>query len=256
MAEEPTTEATQDTASAYPAGLDDPSLNLEELQLRLVPLTAEQLASLAVAWQKQVQTATQEIVDKSLEIRTAEGTEKETLRQERLALVEEQELIFEKFSAVISSFEARGGDPAEVAAMRSYLAAIIVEGRSRLTLQEFADSLIEWLISPDGGVGLGFRIAVIAGSFFGLFIVARIVRGWAQRAFSRVPALSKLLKGFLVMVVYWLTIAFGLMIVLAALGVNITPLFALVGGASFIIAFAPGRRPLITGQSIGTSNTQ
>ncbi|NNK94716.1 MAG: mechanosensitive ion channel family protein [Desulfobacterales bacterium] len=255
-AEEPTTEATQDTASAYPAGLDDPSLNLEELQLRLVPLTAEQLASLAVAWQKQVQTATQEIVDKSLEIRTAEGTEKETLRQERLALVEEQELIFEKFSAVISSFEARGGDPAEVAAMRSYLAAIIVEGRSRLTLQEFADSLIEWLISPDGGVGLGFRIAVIAGSFFGLFIVARIVRGWAQRAFSRVPALSKLLKGFLVMVVYWLTIAFGLMIVLAALGVNITPLFALVGGASFIIAFAPGRRPLITGQSIGTSNTQ
>ena len=40
------------------------------------------------------------------------------------------------------------------------------------------------------------------------------------------------------MVVYWLTIAFGLMIVLAALGVNITPLFALLGGASFIIAFA------------------
>jgi small conductance mechanosensitive channel len=38
--------------------------------------------------------------------------------------------------------------------------------------------------------------------------------------------------------VYWLTIAFGLMVVLAALGVNITPLFALVGGASFIIAFA------------------
>jgi hypothetical protein len=40
------------------------------------------------------------------------------------------------------------------------------------------------------------------------------------------------------MAVYWLTIAFGLMVVLAALGVNITPLFALVGGASFIIAFA------------------
>jgi small conductance mechanosensitive channel len=139
--------------------------------------------------------------------------------------------------AVISSFEAKGGDPAEVAAMRDYLSAVI-EGRSQLTLQEFADSFLKWLVSPEGGVGIGFRIAVIVGSLFGLFIVARIVRAWARRAFNRVPNLSKLLSGFLVMAVYWLTIAFGLMIVLAALGVNITPLFALVGGASFIIAFA------------------
>ena len=56
--------------------------------------------------------------------------------------------------------------------------------------------------------------------------------------FRSIPNLSMLLRGFLTMVVYWLTIAVGLMIVLAALGVNITPLFALVGGATFIIAFA------------------
>ena len=37
---------------------------------------------------------------------------------------------------------------------------------------------------------------------------------------------------------YWLTLAFGFMFVLAAVGIDITPLFALVGGASFIIAFA------------------
>ena len=139
---------------------------------------------------------------------------------------------------MISSFESKGGDPAEVTALRGYLSSIIIEGRSQLTLQEFADSFLEWLVAAEGGVGIGFRIVVIIGSFFGLFIVARIVRGWAQRAFSRVPSISKLLRGFLVMAVYWLTIAFGLMIVLAALGVNITPLFALVGGASFIIAFA------------------
>ena len=87
-------------------------------------------------------------------------------------------------------------------------------------------------------MGVGFRILVIAGSLFVLFVVARIVRAWARSAFYRIPTLSKLLSSFLVMAVYWLTIAFGLMIVLAALGVNITPLFALVGGASFIIAFA------------------
>ncbi len=51
--------------------------------------------------------------------------------------------------------------------------------------------------------------------------------------------ISKLLRpGFLAMVVYWITIAVGLMIVLSALGVDITPLFAIFGGGAFIIAFA------------------
>ena len=237
-AEEPAAEAAQDMATAYPAGLDDPSIDLEELQLRLIPLTADQLGSLAAAWQEQARAATQAAVDKSLEIRAAEGTETEALRKKRLALLDERRLIFEKFKAVISSLEAKGGDPAAVAALRAYLSAITSEEKSQLTPQEFADSFLKWLVSPEGGVGIGFRIVIIAASLFGLLIVARIVRAWAQRAFKRVPTLSKLLSSFLVMAVYWLTIAFGLMIVLAALGVNITPLFALVGGASFIIAFA------------------
>lgn len=237
-AEEPAAEAAQDMEMAYPAGLDDPHIDLEELQLRLIPLTADQLSSLAAVWQEQARAATQAAVDKSLEIRAAEGTETEALRKNRLALLEERGLVFDKFSAVVSSLEAKGGDPAKVAALRDYLSAITREERSRLTPQEFADSLLKWLVSSDGGVGIAFRIAVIAGSLFGLFIFARIVRAWARSAFNRIPTLSKLLSGFLVMAVYWLTIAFGLMVVLAALGVNITPLFALVGGASFIIAFA------------------
>lgn len=230
--------AAQDTATGYPEGLDDPSIDLEELQLRLIPLTVDQLSTLAAAWQDEARAAAQAVIDKVLEIRAAEEADTEALRKERLALLEERDLVFEKFSAVISSFEAKGGDPADVAAMRDYISSITIQGRSQMTPQELADSLLTWLISSDGGLGIGFRVAVIAGSLFGLFIVARIVRGWARRAFSRIPNLSKLLRGFLVMAVYWLTIAFGLMIVLAALGVNVTPLFALVGGASFIIAFA------------------
>jgi small conductance mechanosensitive channel len=210
------------------------------LELRLVPLTADELAPLAAAWQDQARAAAQAVIDKSLAIRAADGTETETdaLRKERLELVEERDRIFEKASVVISSLEAKGGDPGQVETMRAYLSAVIAAGRSQLTLQEFADGFLKWLASPEGGVAVGFRIAVIVGSFFVLLIVARIVRAWVRRAVDRTPQLSNLLSGFLVMLVYWLTIAFGLMFVLALLGVNITPLFALVGGASFIIAFA------------------
>ncbi|MCF7985061.1 MAG: mechanosensitive ion channel family protein [Thiohalocapsa sp.] len=238
-AEEPAVGAdTEDAAPAYPAGLDDPAIALEVLELRLVPLTADELAPLAAAWQDRARTAAQTVIDKSLEIRAADGTEAEALRAERLALVEERDRIFEKATAVIASFESKGGDPAEVESMRRYLSAVIDAGRSQLTLQEFTDGVLKWLVSPEGGVAVGFRIAVIVGSFFVLLIVARIVRAWVRRAVDRTPQLSNLLSGFLVMLVYWLTIAFGLMFVLALLGVNITPLFALVGGASFILAFA------------------
>lgn len=228
----------QDRTSTYPSALDDPGIALEVLQLRLVPLTADELAALAASWQRRARTAAQAVIDKSLEIRAADGAETEALRKERLELVAERDRIFEQTSAVLSSLEAKGGDPGEVEAIRAYLSAVIAAGRSQLTLQEFADGFLKWLASPEGGVAVGFRIAVIIGSFFVLLIVARIVRAWVRRAVDRTPQLSNLLSGFLVMLVYWLTIAFGLMFVLALLGVNITPLFALVGGASFIIAFA------------------
>ena len=242
VAEEATPEATQEAAQktepSYPAGLDELTIELEELQLRLIPLTAEQLGPLAAIWQEHARTATQAAVDKSLEIRATEEADAEELRKERLTLLDERRHIFEKFSAVVSSFETKGGDPTEVEALRAYLSAIAIEERSRATAQEWADSILNWLVSPEGGIQVGFRIAVILGSLFALLIIARIVRGWARRLFARVTTLSRLLQGFLVMVVYWLTIAFGLMIVLAALGVNVTPLFARVGGESFIIAFA------------------
>ena len=121
--------------------------------------------------------------------------------------------------------------------LRNYLLAITAQEKTNLTLKEFNKGFMRWLTSQEGGVGVGFRILVIVTALFILFLVARIVRAWARRVFNRMPSLSKLLSGFLAMTMYWLTIAFGLMIVLAALGVNITPLFALVGGASFIIAF-------------------
>jgi small conductance mechanosensitive channel len=40
------------------------------------------------------------------------------------------------------------------------------------------------------------------------------------------------------MVVYWIVLSIGLMIVLSAVGVDISPVFALFGGAAFIFAFA------------------
>jgi len=225
---------------AFPPGLDARDMSLEELQLRLLPLTVDELGALAAAWQGNARALTEQAVEAQLAGRAAEpGTpEAEALAAERQALLEARGEAFQKYAAVIASFAAKGGDPAVVESLRAYRSAISVEETQRMTPREIADSALAWLVAPEGGVQLGLRIAVVAGALFGLLIVARIARGWARRLFGRIPDLSKLLQGFLAMAVYWVVLAFGLMVVLAALGVNVTPLFALVGGASFIIAFA------------------
>lgn len=231
---------TQDAAEtpAYPPRLDDLSIGLAEFRLRLLPLTVDELIPLAEAWRDQAKDATQAVVEQLVQIRDegAEATEEQ--KQARSALVEQRKAVFDRYSAVVSSLEAKGGDPALVEQLRTYQSAITVEEKANLTATEIMNDVLDWIVSPDGGIQVALRIAVVIGAFLGLLIVARLARGWARRLFGRIPNLSKLLHGFLAMVVYWLTIAIGLMIVLAALGVNITPLFALVGGASFIIAFA------------------
>jgi len=223
----------------YPAGLDDPAIPLEDLRLRVLPLPVDELAELAKAWRDNIRVMTEQIVDQTLAIRNATGgAEAQTLEAQREALLDERDETFAKAATVVSSLTAKGGDPELVAELKRYRVAISIEETASKSIAELIQDLIEWLISPDGGLELLFQIGVIIGALLGLFLVARIMRGRARRVFARMPSLSRLLQGFLATAVYWLTIAFGLMIVLAALGVNITPLFALVGGASFIIAFA------------------
>lgn len=233
-------DGAEDAASGppYPAGLDDPAIGSGELRLRLLPLTVDELAPLAEAWRGNASDATQAVVEQTLQIREDGSSATDAQKKVRNELVEKRKAVFDRYSAVVSSLEAKGGDKALVEELRTYRSAITVEETANLTPRELADQVLDWLVSPDGGMQLALRVGIILASLLGLLILARLVRRWARRTFERVPNLSQLLRGFLAMVIYWLTIAIGLMVVLAALGVNITPFFALVGGASFIIAFA------------------
>jgi len=230
--------AAEASSDSYPAGLDNPDIELEILELRLLPLTLAELEPLADAWLANARAATQAVTDQLVAIEEAGDAATAAMRRQRLELAETRASVFRKYLTVVASFEAKGGDEAKVRVLRAYPAAIGLLGSSRIGFRDLMASWGNWLVSPEGGVQVGLRILVVIGALLVLLIVAKTVKGVSRRLFARVPNLSKLLEGFLTMVVYWLTIAFGLMIVLAALGVNITPLFALVGGASFILAFA------------------
>jgi small conductance mechanosensitive channel len=193
------------------------------------------LSALAQRWQQIVRAQTEAVVETTIAVQAgAAGATDEQLEQARATRAQG----FQRYSAVVTNLEKKGGDEAEVASYRAYRSAILIEEQQRSDWRTLATQTFKWLISPEGGLEFLINVGIVIGAFFGILIVARTVRAYVRRIFARVPNLSKLLQSFLVLVVYWVTIAVGLMIVLSGLGLDITPVFALVGGASFILAFA------------------
>ncbi|UOM32684.1 mechanosensitive ion channel family protein [Acuticoccus sp. I52.16.1] len=223
---------------ALPAAVTDPTTSTKELKLRLLPLTKPELAEAAAAWLGIVKAKTQEVSDAMVAVSESSGEATDTQRERVATLTAERKALFDNYSEVIRAWELKGGDPAAVADYKAYQSAIFIDEVRTSDLATLFDRAVDWLTSADGGGELLVDIIVIMLAIGALIVAAGMVRRMAGRGISRVPNLSKLLQAFLLVAIYWATIAVGLMVVLSALGVDITPLFAIVGGASFILAFA------------------
>lgn len=226
-------------ATAAPAPSIAPDSSEAQLVLRLSPLTREDLAKEAEAWQALLKTKTKEVVDLRIALQAATGAEAERLRQALEPLAAERRSISSKFNAVLDEWEAKGGDAQkDIQPYRQYARAVYAEQIKATGPILFWRQFVRWLFSADGGGALLMKIAIFLAVLFALWSVARIVSGIARRALAKVPNMSQLLRNFLARSAYWVTVGAGLLVVLAALGVNIAGVLALVGGASFIVAFA------------------
>ena len=218
--------------------LTQPAISPAELDVRLVPLTKAELEQLAEEWAKIVKSKTEEVMEAQVAI-AHRGSEVEDAARERLTqLVGQRKQLFDKFSAVLNSWEKKAGDEKAIADYRAYRNSIIAEEARTADFDTLLARAVSWLTAEDGGIQLATQIGVIVLSLVGLLMVAGIARRFARGWINQIPNISKLLQAFLVGVVYWIVFSVGLMIVLSALGVDITPLFALIGGGSFVAAFA------------------
>jgi len=210
----------------------------EDLALRLSPLTRDDLAQEAKAWIGLLKAKTQEVVEMRLAAKGASGAEADRLTEALAPVTAQRREISGKLSTILDDWEAKGGDPKEIQPYRQYIQTVYAEQIKASGLTTIWAQFLKWLFSAEGGLALLLKIAVVIVALAVLWAVARIVAGITRKALSRVPNLSILLRNFLASVAYWITIGAGLLIVLAALGANIGGVLALVGGASFIIAFA------------------
>ncbi|WP_109563737.1 mechanosensitive ion channel family protein [Jannaschia seohaensis] len=232
-------EAGSERAGAIEADAPvDPAISTDELAYRLIPLTKDELDPLADAWLEIVRSATRDIAEQQVRLLNDPSTATDEAYRALARTVEARAALFERFSMVVEALESKGGDPEHVAELRAYRDSVLFSETILASPKAIAIAFISWLTRPDGGLAVALDIGIVILAFLALLFVSSLARGAARRWIGRVPKISKLLEAFLVATVFWLVIALGLLFVLAALGVNVTPLFAMIGGASFILAFA------------------
>lgn len=150
------------------------------------------------------------------------------LQSDRTALVD-------RFKIVLEELERKGGDPL---AYKKYIEAISVVEIDLQDSEGATVRLLSWLQSEEGGLRWALNIGKFVGIIAASFFVSQSLGNFVNKSLQRLDGGSQLLRDFIVMIVKRGGIIVGVMLALTALEVSLGPIIALVGGASFVLAFA------------------
>ncbi|UWQ93643.1 mechanosensitive ion channel family protein (plasmid) [Rhodobacteraceae bacterium M382] len=213
-------------------------VSAEDLELFVVPMTVEKLADLAVVWQNHVSNSIEDYVLLNLGIQSASDEQASALREQVADKVAANALREQNYQIVLDAWTRKGGKPEEIAVHKNYLKAVDTAALQASDPRTILSLGWDWLTSREGGLGIVVKVVFFVVALMVLLFVARFVQRLTERGLKKIPSMSRLLRNFVMMVVYWATIAIGLMVALGIAGVNVTPLFAVFGGLSFILGFA------------------
>ncbi len=214
------------------------STSAEELAILTVPMTADELGDLSAQWQENIKAALQNIAALNLELVNANEVRSAVLREELAVAVEQQSRFQNSYDTVVEAWRRKGAAAEEIAVHDKYLSALRLEAVRTTDPRTLLELVKRWATSADGGIGFFFKALGFLVALFLMYIIAKLLRRTTTKGLQRVPNMSRLLQRFIVNSVYWATFALGTLIVLGLFGVNVTPLFAVFGGLSFILGFA------------------
>lgn len=253
----------------------DPNISLDELEIMLTPMTSDELFVEADGWLALLKNTTKKISKEQLEIkrknRLIEEKKKdassETSKNERVEQQIDKALVKEKqkkaeiledmntlqnqkisrvdhLNAVLKAITDKigpgkgGKEPDKIMPYRRYINA--VSGVQVDVTDAYAVwvNVYGWMTSSKGGVrwlvnALQFIITVVI--FWGL---SNLVGKAAKKALAISPSNSTILNDFIISNSRRLTFLVGILVGLSALEINVGPVIAIIGAASFVVAFA------------------
>ncbi len=210
----------------------------DDLEILLVPLTAEELSDVAGSWQGYVRSQLEDVAQINLQLRSASGEQEASLRSQLSSLSESGSDFLNNYRLVLEAWTLKGAKAEELEPHTDYILALKAGALKTTDLQTLFQNAWTWLFSWDGGVGVLMAALGVLLAVWAMMFIARMVRRITERGLGKIPTISRMLKRFIATTVYWVVFVLGILVVLALFGVNVTPLFAVLGGLSFILGFA------------------
>lgn len=178
-------------------------------------------------------------IDEITEVLEEDAQNTSELKQQLVVAVtelqEQQTAIIDRFEVVLSEYEYKGGDPESY---ENYIKAISSVNLNVQDTEGLGIRIVGWLKSEEGGI----RLLIIIGKFIGVAVVVSIasyiLSGVVKKTLNQFDSVSNLLTDFIVITIKRGGIVLGVVLGLAVAGLNLGPLLALLGGISFILAFA------------------
>jgi len=202
----------------------------EVLRLQVRPLTSDELEKEATDWQSRVQKKVAEVSSLQLENLHSSGSNTQVALQQ-----EEQSKLLSRFRLVLDEWERKGGDTKK---FREYASAVSGLEFDLYNLQATFLVLKNWMLSAQGGLRWLGHLSMFGVILVVTWMLSRLTSRLAGEALSRFEGASSLLRTFLVNFVRQAVLVLGFVVSLSALGINTSPVLALIGGAAFVIGLA------------------
>ncbi|MEN8206172.1 MAG: mechanosensitive ion channel domain-containing protein [Pseudomonadota bacterium] len=170
---------------------------------------------------------------------TKEATARAAVREQLLDYInhlrEEQTVLIDKTSIVITAWETKGG---EVTEARQYIKAISGIQVDITDAEATWNTITGWITSDEGGLHWLKNISVFIITIIVFIFLSRLAVRGTGKLFARAANTSQLLEDFTLVTVRRLVIAIGVLVALTTLEINVGPLLAVIGAAGFVVAFA------------------
>lgn len=251
-------EATQQLKAALEAlkkareaieGVDAPeeqsSQNLDELTATLKNTEVDADGEEKVAGppevgdsQGEIQEQQQQLEEAAEQLQENAEAESEEKNQLVIAVTElqgERTAIIDRFNVILNELEKKGGTPESY---RQYIQAVSGVELDISDTEGLGVRLSNWFQSEEGGLRWVNNTGKFLGVFIGVAIASQLVGIIVNQALLRLSNVSQLLRNFLVIVIKRGGILVGFLLALTALEVSLGPILALLGGVSFVLAFA------------------
>jgi len=142
--------------------------------------------------------------------------------------------VIDRFNVILEELDRKGGDSKSV---RKYIEAVTKAEIDVKDSEGLGVRLLSWFKSEEGGLRWATNIGKFVGIVLATAIVSQIL-GFMISKLLKFSNTSKLMRQFIVVVINRGGILVGILLALTALEVSLAPVLAVLGGASFVFAFA------------------